>query len=320
MKTMLRAALALLCAAAVSAQAAEYPSKPITMVNPGPAGGAIDNVARVIAEAMSTDLKQNVVMLNLDGAGGTIATARVAHAAPDGYTLLFHHVGVATAPALYKHLPYDALKDLVPIGLTSEVPMVLVARKDFPPQTVQALIPYLKQQGKQILMATAGPGSASALCDSVFERQLGDSFTFIAYRGSPPALIDIVGGRLDMICDQTTTAATQITSKALRAYGVAAKSRLPILPDVPTLTEEGLPFVFSIWQGLYVPAGTPQPIIARLSLALQHAVTSDSVKAKLAPLGVTVVDPGRATPEAHRAFLEQELKHWAEVYKDTPKQ
>lgn len=320
MKTMLLAMLAVFSAMLAPARADDYPSKPITMVNPGPAGGAIDNVARVIAEAMSVDLKQSVIMLNLDGGGGTIATARVAHAAPDGYTVLFHHIGIATAPALYKHLPFDTAKDLTPVGLTTEVPMVLAARKDFPPKTVQELVPYLKQQGQQILMATSGPGNVSELCASVLMRQLGDNFTTIPYRGSPPALIDIIGGRVDMICDQTSTAAAQITGKALKAYGVAANARLSILPDVPTLTQEGLPFVFSVWQGLYVPAGTPAPIVARLSLSLQRAVQSDSVKAKLAPLGVTVVDASRATPEAHRAFLEQELKHWAEVYQDSPKQ
>jgi tripartite-type tricarboxylate transporter receptor subunit TctC len=320
MKKLWLTTLVALCVFQGSAQADDYPSKPITMANPGPAGGAIDSVARVIAEAMTEDLKQNIVMLNLDGAGGTIATARVAHAAPDGYTVLFHHIGIATAPALYKHLQYDTLKDLTPVGLTSEVPMVLLARKNFPPKTVAELIPYLKQQGKQILMATAGPGNVSELCASVFERQLGTNFTFVPYRGSPPALIDIEGDRVDFMCDQTSTAASQIKAKAVRTYGVAANSRLPILPDVPTLTEQGLPFAFSIWQGVYVPSGTPDAIIKRLSEALQHALASEAVKAKLAPLGVTLLDPSQATPAAHAAFLQGELKHWAEIYKDTPKQ
>lgn len=304
----------------VAARAETYPSKPITLVNPGPAGGAIDNVARVIAQAMSVDLKQNVVMLNLDGAGGTIATARVAHAAPDGYTLLFHHIGIATAPALYKHLPYDTLKDLTPVALTSEVPMVLVARNDFPPKTVPDLIKYLKEQQKKIMLATSGPGNVSELCGSLLMRQLGDTFTTIPYRGSPPALIDIIGGRVDMICDQTSTSAAQIKAGAVKAYGVAATQRLAILPDVPTLTESGLPFVFSIWQGIYAPAGTPPEIIATLSATLQKVVQSEDVKAKLALIGVTMVDPSRATPEAHRAYLQEELKRWADVYRDTPKQ
>lgn len=303
-----------------AALADDYPSKPITMINPGPPGGAIDSVARVIAEAITADLKQNIVMLNLDGAGGVIATARAAHAAPDGYTILFHHIGIATAPALYKQLAYDTLKDLVPIGLTSEVPMVLLSRLDFPPKTVAELVPYLKQQGKHILMATAGLGNVSELCASVFARQIGADFTFVPYRGSPPALMDIAGGRVDFMCDQTSTAGAQIIAKSVRAYGVAANNRLPSLPDVPTLPEQGLPFTFSIWQGVYVPTGTPQPIIDRLTVALQHALASDTVKAKLQPLGVTTVDPSRATPAAHAAFLREELKHWAEIYKDTPKQ
>lgn len=312
--------LVALCALQGTTQAEDYPSKPVTMVNPGPPGGAIDSVARIIAAAMTEDLKQNIVMLNLDGAGGTIATARVAHARPDGYTVLFHHIGIATAPSLYKQLSYDTLKDLTPVGLTTEVPMVLLARKSFPPNTVEELVPYLKQQGKQILMATAGSGNVSELCASVFQRQLGTDFTYVPYRGSPPALLDIEGDRVDFMCDQTSTAASQINAKLLRTYGVAATSRLPILSDVPTLTEQGLPFVFSIWQGLYVPAGTPEPIIKRLSESLQRALGSEALKTKLAPLGVTTLDPSRATPAAHAAFLREELQHWADVYKDTPKQ
>jgi tripartite-type tricarboxylate transporter receptor subunit TctC len=320
MKKLWLTTLVVLCAMQAVARADDYPSKPITMVNPGPPGGAIDSVARIIAEAMTNDLKQKVVMLNMDGAGGTIATARVAHAAPDGYTVLFHHIGIATAPALYKHLQYDTLKDLTPVGLTTEVPMVLLARKGFPPNTVAELVSYLKEQGKGILMATAGPGNVSELCASVLQRQLETNFTSVPYRGSPPALLDIEGDRVDFMCDQTSTAGPQITAKAVRAYGVAAKSRLPILSDVPTLTEQGLPFVFSIWQGVYVPAGTPEPIVKRLSESLQRALASETVKTKLAPLGVTTLDPSRATPAAHAAFLQEELKHWADIYKDTPKQ
>lgn len=296
-----------------------YPSQPVTMVIPGPAGGAIDNVARVIAQQMSVELNGNVVVLNLDGAGGTIATARVAHATPDGYTLLFHHIGVATAPALYKRLSYDTLKDLAPVGLTSEVPLVLVARNDFPPKSVQELIPYLKQQGEKIMLATAGVGNVSDLCGSLLMRQLGDKFTKVPYRGSPQALIDMIGGRVDMICDQTSTSAAQVESKAVKSYGVASKERLPILPDVPTLTAEGLPFVFSIWQGLYAPANTPPAVIAKLSQVLQAVVQSKSVQEKLGLIGVSMVDPSRATPQSHRAFLEEEMKRWANVYSDTPK-
>jgi tripartite-type tricarboxylate transporter receptor subunit TctC len=300
--------------------AESYPSKPITMVNPGPAGGAIDNVARVIAEQMAVTLRVPMLTLNLDGGGGTLATAKVAHAAPDGYTVLFHHIGVATAPALYAKLPFDTLKDLVPIGLSTEVPMVLVARNDFPPKTVKELVVYLKEQNEKVLLGTTGPGNVAELCGSMLMRTLGSNFTSIAYRGSPPALLDMRGGRIDMMCDQTSTSAAQVKAKAVKAYGVASKERLPILPDVPTLTESGLPFEFSIWQGLYAPAGTPAVVIQRLSAALQAALQVDSVKQRLALIGVSTVAVARATSESHRVLLEQEIKRWAEVYRNTPKQ
>ena len=309
----------LACQPAAVRAATDFPTKPISLVVPGPAGGAIDNVARVIAEAMAVNLGQSLLMVNADGAGGTLATSRVAHAKPDGYTVLFHHIGVATAPAIYANLPYDTRRDLIPIGLTTEVPMVLIARKDLPAGSLKELLPYLKQQGDKIMLATAGPGNVSDLCGTVLMWKLGDTFTRVAYRGSPPALLDMIGGRVDIMCDQTSTAAAQIKAGAVKAYGVAAPARLPVLADVPTLTEGGLPFEFSIWQGLYVPTGTPPEVITRLSAAVQYAVAQDSVKKRLEPYGATVVAPERALPQAHRAFLDGELKKWDEIFKSSPK-
>jgi tripartite-type tricarboxylate transporter receptor subunit TctC len=314
------AALLLATLAHIAVAADDFPNRSIFMINPGPAGGAIDNVARVIAEAMATKLKTNIVTLNVDGAGGILATSKAAHATPDGYTLLFHHIGVATAPALYEKLPYDTLKDLVPIGLVSEVPMVLVARNDLPPKSVPELVTYMKAQGSRLSFGTTGPGNVADLCASVLLSQLGVDATRIPYRGAPPALLDMASGRIDLMCDQTSTSAAQIRAKTVKAYGVATKERLAILPDVPTLIEAGLNFEFSIWQGIYAPAGTPQIAIDKLSSALLAAVQSESVKQKLALLGVTTVAAIRATPAAHRLWLDQELKHWADVYKSTPKQ
>jgi tripartite-type tricarboxylate transporter receptor subunit TctC len=319
-KKMLLALLMTLTGIAAASAADTYPTKPISVVIPGPAGGAIDNVARILAEAMATKLDTNVLVLNVDGGGGTIATARVAHAKPDGYTLLFHHIGVATAPALYAKLPYDTLKDLMPIGISTEVPTVLVARTDLPATTVKDLVPYLKSQGSKILLATSGSGSVSDLCGSVLMAKIGTHFTPVAYRGSPPALIDMMGKRLDLMCDQTSTAASQIKAKGIKAYGVAASSRLPLLPDVPTLTEEGFPFTFSIWQGFYAPANTPPAVIAKLSAALQSVVQMDSVKKRLQLYGVATVDPSEATPAYHSKLLKSELVKWASFLKDTPKQ
>lgn len=319
----MRKLLAVLCltilGSSISYAGDAYPSKPITMVLPGPAGGAIDNVARVIAQEMSTKLHEKIVILNLGGAGGTLATARVAHAPADGYTILFHHMGLAIAPAIYATLPFDTAKDLAPIGLATEVPMVVVTRNDFPPKNVKELLAYLKAQDGKITLATSGPASPSDLCGTLLARQLGNKFTLIAYRGSPPALIDMAGSRIDMICDQTSTSAGQITAKTVKAYGVASKDRLPILASVPTLTESGFPFEFSIWQGLYAPAGTPSEDVKKLSSALQSVVQMDSVKHRLAAYGVSTVAPDRATPESHSAFLQQEMKRWAEIYSDTPK-
>ena len=319
MKKILASAL-LAVATGGAALAQSYPAKSISMVNPGPPGGAIDNVARVIAAEMSLQLKSPIVMLNVDGAGGTLATARVAQAAPDGYTILFHHMGVATAPSLYRKLPFNALKDLVPLGLTTEVPTVIIARKDLPAATVPELVKFLKAQGDKISMGTTGPGNVADLCASVFMARLGDSYTRIQYRGSPPALLDMGAGRIDLMCDQTSTAAAQIKAGTVKAYGVATRERLSILPETPTLTEQGLPFEFSVWQGVYAPAGTPQEAVSKLSAALQAAVRSDAVRQKLAQMAVTVVSPDRATPGAHREFLEQETRRWAEVLKNAEKQ
>ncbi|OWT56229.1 tripartite tricarboxylate transporter substrate-binding protein [Candidimonas nitroreducens] len=320
MKPILPLALMSFAMAFTSSQAADiYPSRPITLVVPGPAGGAIDNPARILAEAMAEKLHGSMVVLNASGAGGTLATGRVAHSSPDGYTLLFHHIGVATAPALYKKLPYDTLKDLAPIGLSTEVPLIVIARKNLPPHNVKELMPYLKKLGPKILLATAGPGNVSDLCGTLLMWKLGDKFTTVPYRGSPPALLDMMSGRVDLMCDQTSTAASQVKAGAVKAYGVASKSRLPLLPKVPTLAEQGLDFQFSIWQGFYAPEGTPSAIISKLSKALQAVIQEDSVKKRLEAYGITTVDPSRATPQAHTAFLKEELKKWADLYKNSPK-
>jgi len=319
MKRAFAALLLALCAAPAARAADDYPSRPVTVVVPGPAGGAIDNVARVIVEAMAARLGQSVLVFNASGAGGTLATSRVAHEKPDGYTLLFHHIGVATAPALYAKLPYDTLEDLAPIGLSTEVPMVLVARKDLPPRDVKELLPYLKEQGRKITLATAGPGNVSDLCGTLLMWQLGEQLTTIPYRGSPPALVDMMGGRVDLMCDQTTTAASHVQGKAIKAYGVASKAPLPLLPDVPTLAGQGLPFEFSIWQGLYAPGGTPQAIVDKLSGVLQDVVRDEGVRKRLDAYGVSTVDPARATPAEHDRFLRAELEKWRELYKSAPK-
>ena len=304
-----------------SAQVPErYPSKSITIVNPGPAGGAIDNPARAIAKGMAEILKEQVITLNLPGAGGTIATARVANAAPDGYTVLFHHIGVATAPAQYAQLPFDTLKDLIPLGLSTDVPMMVVARNDFPPKMVKDFIAEVNANHEKITVATAGSGSASELCAALLMKQLGKRFTMVPYKGSPPALLDIAAGRVDLICDQTSTSAAQVKAGNVKTYGVATKERLSILPETPTLTEQGMPFVFSVWQGFYVPAGTPSAIVKKLSRTIEEAVQNEAVQKQLAAYGVMPIAATYRSPESHKQRLEQEIAIWTELYRDVPKQ
>jgi len=296
-----------------------YPSKPITIANPGPAGGAIDAPARAIAEGISQIKKVPVITQNLPGGGGTIATARVASASPDGYTLLFHHIGVATAPALYSNLPFNTQKDLIPIGLSTEVPMMIVARKDFPPKSTKELIAYLKAQKDKVTVATSGPGSVSDLCAALLMKEIGERFTLVPYKGSPPALLDIAAGRVDMICDQTSTAAAQVKGGNIKTYGVASKARLPILMEIPTLTEQGFPFEFSIWQGLYAPAGTPAPIVKNISEALEQAVRIPAIQKQLENYGIVPIAEQYRTPEGHKKRLEEEIKIWAKLYEGLPK-
>ena len=311
----------LLLAGQVLAQAQErYPSKSITIVNPGPAGGAIDNPARAIAKGMAELLKEQVITLNLPGAGGTIATARVANAAPDGYTVLFHHIGVATAPAQYAQLPFDTLKDLIPLGLSTEVPMMVVARNDFPPKTVKDFIAEVNANHQKITIATAGSGSASELCAALLMKQLGKRFTLVPYKGSPPALLDIAAGRVDLICDQTSTSVSQVKSGNVKTYGVATKERLSLLPETPTLAEQGMPFDFSIWQGFYVPKSTPTAIVQKLSHAIEQAIQNETVQRQLAGYGVMPIAARYRSPEAHKQRLEQEIVIWKELYRDSPKQ
>ena len=311
----------MLFAGQFSAQAQErYPAKSITIVNPGPAGGAIDNPARAIAKGLSEILKEQVITLNLPGAGGTIATARVANAAPDGYTVLFHHIGVATAPAQYAQLPFNTLKDLIPLGLSTDVQMMVVTRNDFPPKTVQELITYLNVNHEKVTVATSGSGSASELCASLLMKQVDKRFTLVPYKGSPPALLDIAAGRVDLICDQTSTSAAQVKAGNVKTYGIASNERLSLLPETPTLTEQGMPFIFSVWQGFYVPAGTPVAIVQTLSRAIEQAVQNESVQKQLAGYGVMPIAATYRSPQAHKQRLEQEIAIWTELYRDSPKQ
>jgi tripartite-type tricarboxylate transporter receptor subunit TctC len=301
---------------AVSAQAQEYPARPITMVVPFAAGGPTDTVGRMIAQSMSTRLKQQVIIENTAGAGGTIAAAKVARAAPDGYTLFLHHIGQSTAPTLYRKLPYNVFDSFEPIGLVTDVPMTLIARKDFPAKDFKEALAYIKANKDKISLANAGVGSASHLCGMLFMNAIDTDLTTVPYKGTAPAMNDLLGGQVDLLCDQTTNTSAYIKSDKVKVYGLTTKTRLPQRPNVPTLNEAGLPgFEVAVWQGLYAPKGTPTPVIDKLSSALQYALADSAVKQRFGDLGTEPVAQNRATPEALRSHLKSEVDKWAPIIK-----
>ncbi|MCX5831872.1 MAG: tripartite tricarboxylate transporter substrate binding protein BugD [Deltaproteobacteria bacterium] len=299
------------------AYAAEpYPSKVVTIVVPFTAGGPTDTVARLLSRSMGAALKTQIIVENVDGAGGTIGAARVANAPPDGYTLFLHHIGHSTAPSLYRKLPYNPIRDFEPIGLINEVPMTLVARKDFPAKDLKELIAYVKANKEKINLANAGLGAVSHLCGMLFMTAIQTDLTTIPYKGTGPAMNDLLGGQVDIMCDQTTNTTSQIKGGKIKVYGVTTRKRVPSLPDVPTLGEAGLPnFEISAWHGLYAPKGTPKAIIDTLAKALQDSLKDATVKQRFAELGTEPVAANRATPEALRAHLKAEIDKWAPIIK-----
>lgn len=298
------------------AHAEPYPTKTITVVVPFAAGGPTDTVARLLAQAMSQDLKQQVIVENVGGAGGTVGAGRVARAAPDGYTVLLHHIGQSTAPSLYRKLPYDAINDFEPIGSVTDVPMTLVAKKDFPAKDLKELLAYVKANKDKVTYANAGLGSASHLCGMLFMSAINTELTTVPYKGTGPAMNDLLGGQVDLMCDQTTNTTSQIKAGKIKAYGVTTKTRVKSLANLPTLHEAGLPnFEVSVWHGLYAPKGTPQAVVNRLTKALQVALKDETVKQRFAELGTEPVPQDRATPQALRAQLKSEIDKWAPVIK-----
>ena len=306
---VLMAALAL----SGTAYAQDYPTKPITVVVPFSAGGPTDTVARLVAEVMSQDLGQQVVVQNVGGAGGTLGAGQVATAPNDGYTLLLHHIGMSTAPTLYRSLPYDPTTDFEPVGLITAVPMTLVARKDFEPSTMAELMDYIKANGENVTYAHAGIGSASQLCGMLFMDALDAQMTTVPYQGSGPAMTDIIGGQVDLICDQTTNTTSQIQAGEVKAYGVTSLTRLNNLPDLPTTKEGGLNLEIGVWHGLYAPAGTDAAIVERLETALQAALANETVISRFGELGTYPVTAEEATPEALAQTLSSQIELWGAV-------
>ena len=298
-----------------SAHAAGFPEKPIILVVPYTAGGPTDVVARLLAVPMGASLGQSVLVENTVGAGGTIAPARVARSKPDGYTVLLHHMGMATAPALYKKLPYDPLKDFEYIGQVLDVPMTLLSRKEFPANTFPELLDYVKKHQDKVSMAHAGIGAVSQLCSMLFMNQIGVNLTTVPYKGAGPAMNDLMGGQVDLLCDQTTQTVPVIQDgKRAKVFGVTTPKRLSSLPNIPTLDEQGLKgFDVKVWHGMYAAKGTPKDVIDKLNKALNAALVDENVKKRIAELSSDLVSADKATPESLHRHLEAEVARWGKV-------
>src|SRR6266436_4260982 len=285
------------CAVPSDAQTQNYPSRPITVIVPFPAGGPSDVVARIVTEQMGKLLGQSLIIENIGGAGGTIGSARVAAAKPDGYTLLAGSMGShVAAPVLTPDVRYDSARDFEPIGFTAHAPAVIVARKDFPANDLREFVDYLKSNGDKVKQAHGGIGSSSHMACLLFTAAAGVKPSLVAYRGTAPALNDLIGGHVDFFCEQVVSVAPQIAAGAIKAYAVSSSERLATLSNVPTAKEEGLDYQMSIWAGIFAPKGAPKPIIDKLAAALDKSLDDPGVKAKLAELGGSIPPKSERTP------------------------
>ncbi len=303
-------------AIATTVAAQQYPTKNLTMLVPYAAGGPTDTVARVLAQSMAKPLGHTVIVENKPSAGGILAPEQVKNSRPDGYTILIHHIGMATTPALYRNLRFNPLTDFDYIGLINDVPMTIIARPNFPAKDFKEFLAYIKANKDKVSYANAGIGAASHLCGMLFMSAIQTDFLTVPYKGTGPAMNDLLGGQVDFMCDQTTNTTSQIKSGKVKAYAVTSKKRVPSLPNLPTLDEEGLKgFEVGIWHGLYAPKGTPKPVIDKLSSALQQSVKDETVRKRFADLGADTMPPERATPEALRKHLKAEIDKWGPLIK-----
>jgi tripartite-type tricarboxylate transporter receptor subunit TctC len=301
-------------AGVVPVRAQDYPSRSITVIVPFPAGGASDVIARIVTNQMSKILGQSIIIENVGGAGGTIGSARAAAAAPDGYTLLAAAMGShVAAPVLTPNIKYDPLVDFVPIGITAHSPAVVIARKDFPAKDLKEFVAVLRQQGAAVKQAHGGIGSSSHMACLLFTAEIGAKPTLVAYRGSGPALNDLVGGHVDFLCEQSVSVADQVLAGSVKAYAVSAGQRLATLPDVPTAKEAGITYEMSVWSGLFAPKGAPPEVVARLADALDRALDDTTVRATLAKLGGSIPAKAERTPQAFDRFVRSEIARWAPI-------
>ena len=313
---MKRFLLGMFAIAAAGGAVADFPDKPITIVVPFAAGGPTDRVARDFAEALRRKLGgQTVVIDNAGGAGGTIGAAKVARAKPDGYTLLLHNIGMATAPNLYRTLPYNALQDFEYLGMVSDLPMTVIGRANLPASNVVELKQLVANNANKLTIANAGVGSAAHLCGLMFQKAMGRMVS-VPYKGTAPAMSDLLGGQVDLMCDQTTNTSAQIASGKLKVYGITTKERISTtsLAGVPTFDEAGFKDLrVAVWHGLYAPKGTPVPVVSKLNELLKMSLKDPEFQKRQADLGAVVVTDERTGREAHRRFMTQEMQRWKPV-------
>ena len=317
--TLLRivAGCVLLWGGIAAAPAQVYPSRPITMVVPFAAGGPVDTVARILSEPMRATLGQSIIVENVTGAAGSIGVGRVARAEPDGYTLSIGHWSTHVVNGAIYPLPYDLLRDLEPIVLLPSNPMIVVSKSAVPAKNLNEFVGWIKANEGKVSAGTAGAGSATHVAGVYFQNITGTRFQFVPYRGTGPALQDLVAGQIDFIVDQASNSLQHVRDGKIRAYAVTASARLPSAPDIPTVAEAGLPSLdISVWYGLWAPKGTPKEIIAKLNAAAVQALTEPAVRQRFAELGLDMPPRDRLTPEALAAYQKAEIEKWWPVIKD----
>jgi tripartite-type tricarboxylate transporter receptor subunit TctC len=293
-----------------------YPSRSITVVVPFPAGGPSDVVARIVTEHMGRTLGQQLVIENVGGAGGTLGSARVAAAAPDGYTLLAGSMGShVAAPVLTPNLKYDPTRDFVPIGFTAHSPAVIVARKDFPAKDMKEFVAYLKQNGDKVKQAHGGIGASSHMACLLFTSELGVKPTLVAYRGTGPAMNDLIGGHVDFLCEQSVSVSEQVNAGTIKGYAISAPQRLASLPKVPSAKEAGIKYDMSIWAGIFAPKGAPKEVVTKLAAALDKALDDPAVKKRLGDLGASIPAKAERNPATFDRLVKAEIVRWSPILK-----
>ena len=318
MKTPLSLILALGVLGGPAYAQENYPAKPVTLVMPYAVGGGADLMARALADSLRKTLGQPVTVSNVVGAGSIVGSRQVAHSQPDGYSLLMNHIGLSTAPALFKNLGFDPVKGLAPVGLFSEIPMLLVGGKHLPANNARELADYVRKNGDKVTVASSGQGSGTHLCAMLFEKAVGTKVTMVQYKGSAPAYQDIITGRVDLMCDSTGGSVAQVKGGLVKPFLVTGHKRLSSLPDVPTPAEVGLKELsaMTVWYALWAPAGTPKPVVDKLSGALQAATRDPTVVSQLATWDAAPFDPKFAVPAALQEKMTSQIGMWGQLIRD----